>query len=159
MRAAKASASNSISQLPKKRAAARPFTSNRNLKSLGSRVDDRTLVLTGNLSGFYRVGSGPQTRLSGSKATFNYSSDNLNALIESGDNSQVELLLPAETGKPDALGPVTLRADSIRVDQKNGAAYFTGNARAFSTSGTNKLDVAAPSFTLNRAPPMARLAC
>ena len=111
----------------------------------------RTLVLTGNLSGFYRIGNGPQTMLSGSKATFNYAGDNLYALIESGAGSQVELLLPAETGKPDALGPVTLRADSLRIDQKNDAAYFTGNAHAFSRSGTGKLDVKAPSFIINRA--------
>ena len=111
----------------------------------------RTLVLTGNLSGFYRVGDGPQTMLSGGKATFNYSGDTLNALVESGAGRQVELLLPAETGKPDSLGPVTLRADSLRIDQKNGAAYFIGNARAFSTSGTGKLDVKAPFFTINRA--------
>lgn len=112
---------------------------------------DRTLILTGNLSGFYRIGSGPQTLLSGSKATFNYNGDNLNALIESDANSQVELLLPAEIGKPDALGPITLRADSLRIDQKNGAAYLTGNARAFSTGGLNKIDVTATSFTVNRA--------
>ncbi len=112
---------------------------------------DRTLVLTGNLSGFYRVGNGPQTMLSGNKATFNYSGENLNAVIEGGANSQVELLLPAESGKADALGPVTLRADSLRIDQKNNAAYFTGNARAFSTGGANKIDVTAPSFTVQRA--------
>ncbi len=112
---------------------------------------DRTLVLTGDLSGFYRIGNGPQTMLSGNKATFNYNGDNLNALIESDANSQVELLLPAETGKADALGPVTLRADSLRVDQKNGAAYLIGNARAFSTGGANKIDVTATSFTVNRA--------
>ena len=112
---------------------------------------DRTLVLTGNLSGFYRIGDGPQTKLSGSKATFNYSGDDLNAFIESGPSSQVELLLPAETGKTDALGPVTLRADSLRIDQKNGAAYFIGNARATSSGGANKIDVAAPSFTVQRA--------
>ena len=112
---------------------------------------NRTLVLTGNLSGFYRLGSGPQTRLAGNKATFNYSGEALNALIESGAGSQVELNLPAESGKADAIGPVTLRADELRVDEKNGAAYFTGNARAFSTGGANKLDVTAPSFTIQRA--------
>ncbi len=111
----------------------------------------RTLILSGNLSGFYRVGSGPQTMLSGNKATFNYSGDTLDALIESGAGSQVELLLPAESGKADALGPVTLRADSLRIDQKNNAAYFVGNARAFSTGGANKIDVTAPSFTVQRA--------
>ena len=111
----------------------------------------RTLILTGNLSGFYRVGDGPQTMLSGNKATFNYSGDTLDALIESGANAQVELLLPAESGKADALGPVTLRADSLRIDQKNNAAYFIGNARAFSTGGANKIDVTAPSFTVQRA--------
>ena len=114
-------------------------------------TSDRTLVLTGNLSGFYRIGNGPQTMLSGSKATFNYTGDNLNALLESGAGSQVELLVPAETGKVDGLGPVTLRADELRVDQKNGAAYLTGNARAFSLGGANKIDVTAPSFTVQRA--------
>ena len=112
---------------------------------------NRTLVLTGNLSGFYRVGNGPQTRLAGNKATFNYSGDALNALVEGGAGSQVELNLPAESGKADAIGPVTLRADSLRVDEKNNAAYFSGNARAFSSGGANKLDVTAPSFTIQRA--------
>ena len=111
---------------------------------------DRKLVLEGNLSGFYRIGGDPPTKLSGSKATFDYGGDLLNALIESGDNAQVKVELPAETGKTDALGPVTLLADSLRLDQKNGALYFIGNARAFST-GENKLDVKAPSFTLQRA--------
>lgn len=111
----------------------------------------QTLVLQGNLSGFYRIGNGPQTMLSGNKATFKFSAQGVNALIESGDKSQVELLLPAEKGKADALGPVTVRADSLRLDQSNNAAYFTGNARAFSNGGTNKLDVSAPAFTLLRA--------
>ena len=110
----------------------------------------RTLILKGNLSGFYRVGKGPQTMLSGDKATFNYSAQGLNALIEGAANKQVELLLPAENDRPDGIGPVTVRADSLRIDQANNAAYFSGNARAFSDSGPNKLDVAAPSFTLTR---------
>ncbi len=111
----------------------------------------RTLVLKGNLSGFYRVGNGPQTLLAGDKATFNFSPQGLNAVIEGAAGKQVELLLPGETGKPDALGPITVRADSLRVDEANNAAYFNGNARALSNSGANKLDVAAPSFTLTRA--------
>lgn len=111
----------------------------------------KTLVLKGNLSGFYRVGNGPQTMLVGSIATFNFAGAGLNALIESAAGKQVELLLPGETGKADAIGPVTVRADSLRVDQANNAAYFSGNARALSDSGANKLDVAAPSFTLTRA--------
>ena len=109
---------------------------------------NRTLVLNGNLSGFYRVGQGPQTILSGSRATFNFAQSGLNALIESAANKQVELLLPAETGKPDALGPITVRSDSLRIDQSNNAAYFSGNARAVSSGSANKLDVTAPSFTL-----------
>ncbi len=109
---------------------------------------NRTLILKGNLSGFYRVGDGPQTMLAGNKATFNFAGKGLNALIESGTNNQVELLLPAETNKPDALGPITVRADALRIDQENNAAYFSGNARAFSSGGANKLDVSAPSFTL-----------
>ena len=111
----------------------------------------RTLVLKGNLSGFYRVGDGPQTLLSGDKATFNFAPQGLNAVIEGLPGKQVELLLPAETAKADAIGPVTVRADELRVDEANNAAYFTGNARALSDSGPNKLDVAAPSFTLTRA--------
>ena len=111
----------------------------------------RTLILKGNLSGFYRVAGGPQTLLSGETAKFNYSPQGANALIEGTPEKQVELLLPAETGKTDALGPVAVRSDSLRIDEANNAAYFNGRARALSESGDNKLDVAAPSFTLTRA--------
>lgn len=111
----------------------------------------RTLVLKGNLSGFYRVAGGPQTLLRGEDATFNYSPQGLNAVIRPKAGEQVELLLPAEIGKPDALGPITARADLLRIDEANNAAYFSGNARAVSDSGANTLDVAAPSFTLTRA--------
>ena len=112
---------------------------------------NRTLVLKGHLSGFYRVGDGPQTLLSGDEAIFNFVPQGLNAVIKGAAGQQVELLLPAETNKPDALGPITVRSDSLRVDEANNAAYFSGNARALSDSGPNKLDVAAPSFTLTRA--------
>ena len=44
-----------------------------------------------------------------------------------------------------------MRSDSLRIDEANNAAYFSGNARASSDSSDNKLDVAAPSFTLTRA--------
>lgn len=142
----------------KLRLAPRPKTSSDLPFQIQSKSDEatltratRTLVLKGNLSGFYRVGEGPQTLLAGDKATFNFSAQGLNALLEGAAGKQVELLLPGETGKPDALGPITVRADSLRVDQANNAAYFSGNARAFSNSGANTLDVAAASFTLTRA--------
>ena len=111
----------------------------------------RTLVLKGNISGFYRVGDGPQTLLSGDNATFNFATQGLNAVINGAAGKQVALTLPAEIGKSDALGPINIGADSLRIDEANNAVYFSGNARALSDSGPNKLDVAAPSFTLTRA--------
>ena len=110
-----------------------------------------TLILQGNVSGFYRVGDGPQTVLKGEYAKFNYAPSGLNALVKGAVGKQVELLLPAETDKPNPLGPINVRSDELRVDQANNAAYFSGNARAFSDSGDNTLDVAAPSFTLTSA--------
>ena len=92
-----------------------------------------------------------QTVLKGEYAKFNYATSGLNAVIKGATGKQVELLLPAETGRPDALGPIRVRSDELRVDQANNAVYFVGNARALSDSGANTLDVAAPSFTLTSA--------
>ncbi len=143
----------------KVRLAPKPKTSAEKPFQIQSKSDEatltfatRTLILKGNVSGFYRVANGPLTLLSGETAKFNYALQGVYALIEGAPGKQVELLLPAEaTNKPDPLGPIKVQSDSLRIDEANNAAYFKGNARVATERGANNLDVVAPSFTLTRA--------
>jgi lipopolysaccharide export system protein LptA len=113
----------------------------------------RTLVLTGNVNGFYQVQGGPRNLLSGDKVTLNYVGDQLTA----SSVGRVRVVLPAEnfnagtTGNAStAIGAVTITANRADVNGATGAVTFSGAARAVSTEGPNKFDVTAPTFTLER---------
>jgi lipopolysaccharide export system protein LptA len=119
-------------------------------KSSEARLDpvQRTLVLTGKVDGWYQMEQGVRNTLSGSKATLHY-----------GDNKQllatvegpVVALIPAENfDKATAIGTVKVTSQRLEVNTGNGTATFAGNARAVSTDGPNKFDVAAPSFVISR---------
>lgn len=105
------------------------------------------LVLKGKLNGFYQLGNGAQTTLTGDVATFTEVNKNIVADVTGG----ITLNVPAETlGRPDALGDLTITAQRGRINQADGTATFSGNARAIS-KGANSFDVAASEFVLTRA--------
>lgn len=113
----------------------------------------RTLILTGNVNGFYQIQGGPRNLLSGDKVTLNYVGDQLTA----SSVGKVRVVLPAEnfntgaTGSATtAIGAVTITANRADVNGATGAVTFSGAARAVSTEGPNKFDVTAPAFVLTR---------
>jgi lipopolysaccharide export system protein LptA len=113
----------------------------------------RTLVLTGNVNGFYQVQGGPRNLLSGDKVTLTYVGNQLTA----SSVGKVRVVLPAEnfaagsSGAPStAIGAVTITANRADVNGATGVVTFSGAARAVSTEGPNKFDVSAPTFTLAR---------
>jgi lipopolysaccharide export system protein LptA len=114
----------------------------------------RTLVLRGNVSGFYQIAGGGRNSLSGQKVTLTYIGQQLTASSE----GSVRVVLPAETinqgqsGSTTALGSVVITAAKADVNGQNGSITFSGNARALSTDGPNKFDFSAPSFILTRGP-------
>jgi lipopolysaccharide export system protein LptA len=111
---------------------------------------DRKLVLTGNLNGFYQVAGGPKNTLKGEQATLSYPNKNLSVDLQGGAGGVVVTIPPEGGDKPDAIGTVTISARKATFDGTTGVGHFTGNARAYSTDGPNKFDVAAPEFLLTR---------
>lgn len=110
----------------------------------------RTLVLKGNVDGFYQVGNGPRTTLAGTQATIESVGNNQYAVTIKGP---VRLIVPPETPATQgtaAIGSVTITSRDAEVDPKTNEVRFIGNARAISTDGPNKFDVTAPSFVLTR---------
>ncbi|RYG69365.1 hypothetical protein EON80_09940 [bacterium] len=105
------------------------------------------LVLKGKLNGFYQIGNGAKTTLTGETATFTRTDDkNIIADVTGG----ITLNVPAEAlGRPDALGDLTITAQRGRINQADGSATFSGNARAIS-KGANAFDVSAAEFVLTR---------
>jgi lipopolysaccharide export system protein LptA len=112
----------------------------------------RTLVLSGNVDGWYQMGDSPRNTLSGKKATLRYGADRqLLATVE----GPIRFVIPAEnipqsSAQTTAIGTVVVTSQSLDVNTTTGTATFTGNARAVSTDGPNKFDVAAPSFVISR---------
>ncbi|HEX8237428.1 MAG TPA: hypothetical protein VF600_15815 [Abditibacteriaceae bacterium] len=113
----------------------------------------RTLVLNGNVTGFYQVQGGPRNLLSGDKVTLTYVGNQLTA----SSVGKVRVVLPAENfasggagSASTAIGAVTVTANRADVDSATGMVTFAGAARAVSTEGPNKFDVTAPAFMLSR---------
>lgn len=107
---------------------------------------NRTLQLVGNLSGFYQIGDGPKNPLSGARADLSFADKNFVA-----DVQNPVLQIPAEaTGKADALGSIEVSAQRGQVNQSQGNATFSGNARAKSVGGPNAFDLSATNFVLSR---------
>jgi len=109
----------------------------------------RTLLLSGNVSGWYQVGGGARNTLSGDSATIKYVGKDLMVDVNGGTRG-VSISIPAEKDNPAAIGTVTLTAQRATFNNNTGVATFTGKARAVSTDGPNKFDVAAPAFILTR---------
>ena len=107
---------------------------------------NRTLQLVGHLSGFYQIGAGGKTNLSGERADLSFAGGNFQA-----DVQNPVLQIPAETlGRADALGELKVSAQRGQVDQSSGVATFSGQARAQSVGGTNAFDLSAPKFIIAR---------
>jgi lipopolysaccharide export system protein LptA len=113
----------------------------------------RTLVLTGNVNGFYQVQGGPRNLLTGDKVTLTYVGNQLTA----SSVGKVRVVLPAENFSAGssgtastAIGAVTITANRADVNGATGVVTFSGAARAVSTEGPKKFDVSAPTFTLAR---------
>ena len=108
----------------------------------------RELTLTGNVDGSYQQAGGPKTTFAGTKVVLKYEGENLGGVI----SGPITLTVPAETTKSDAaIGAVKITAQGATIDSKAGVVRFVGNARAVSTDGPNKFDVAAPEFILTRS--------
>jgi lipopolysaccharide export system protein LptA len=105
----------------------------------------RTLVLRGNVDGFYQVGNGVRTTLAGTEVTIDAQK---NVRIK----GPVKLIVPPEPAANNAaaIGTVTVTSRDARFDQKSGEVHFVGEAHAVSTDGPNKFDVAAPEMVLTR---------
>jgi len=111
----------------------------------------RTLVLSGNVDGFYQLKDGVKTSLRGETVNVKYENKNLVVNVEGSANG-VRLEVPAEAlSQPGALGTVVFTAKRASLDQNGGVARLSGSARAVSTDGPNKFDVAADEFVLTRS--------
>lgn len=109
-----------------------------------------TLRLEGNLSGFYQVGDGPKSTLSGEVANLQFGGGDFTADLQNPNIS-----IPAETlspGRPDALGELRVSAQRGQISQSGGTATFSGQARAVSSGGGAPFDLSATSFIVSRAP-------
>lgn len=116
------------------------------------RPTTRELTLTGNVDGFYQQAGGPRTTLAGTKVVSRYVGENLDVVI----SGPISLVVPAESipagaTSTAAIGSVKITADGAKIDGKEGVVRFVGNARAISTDGPNKFDIAAPEFILTRS--------
>lgn len=106
----------------------------------------RTLELEGDLSGFYQIGTGPKSTLSGQRASLRFADKEFSANIDNPDIS-----LPAETKKgADALGELRVTANRGDITGGGAKTTFAGNARAVA-SGANPFDLSAPKFIVSRA--------
>lgn len=106
----------------------------------------RTLELEGDLSGFYQIGSGPKSTLSGKQASLRFAGNDFSASVDTPD-----ILIPAEAKKGvDALAELRVTANQGEITGGGAKATFTGNARAVA-SGPNPFDLSAPKFIVSRA--------
>ncbi len=112
----------------------------------------RTLVLTGDVDGFYQVRGSGRNTLRGEKATLRYPlNGQMQAEIEGG-TSGVRLVVPGSAvgGDTASIGRVVLTASRAVINEADGTARLIGTARAVSSDGPNKFDMSAPEFTLSR---------
>ncbi|HVF09673.1 MAG TPA: hypothetical protein VNA16_02665 [Abditibacteriaceae bacterium] len=112
--------------------------------------EPRTLLLSGNVNGWYNIAGGARNTLSGDAVTLKYVGQDLVADVKGGTRG-VSILIPAEKDNPAAIGAVTVTAQHATYNGSTGIATFTGKARAVSTDGPNKFDVAASEFVLTRS--------
>ncbi|MDQ3812848.1 MAG: hypothetical protein M3347_02725 [Armatimonadota bacterium] len=113
----------------------------------------RTLVLTGDVDGWYQMGESGRNTLSGKQVTLTFGQE-ITAKIEGGAEG-VEVVLPAQSvdaRSQSSIGSIKITALNAFVDQSKGTARFEGNARAVSTDGAIKFDVAAKDFIATRDP-------
>lgn len=112
----------------------------------------RTLVLTGDVDGFYQVRGSGRNTLRGEKATLRYPlNGQMQAELEGGA-SGVRLIVPGSAvgGDTASIGTVVLTASRAVINEAGGTARLIGSARAVSSDGPNKFEMSAPEFTLSR---------
>ena len=108
----------------------------------------RELTLIGNVDGFYQLAGGARTTLAGTKVVMSYVGENLDGVI----TGPITLTIPPEVANSEAaIGTVKITAQGAKIDGKAGVVRFVGNARAISSDGPNKFDIAAPEFVLTRS--------
>ncbi|MDF2439868.1 MAG: hypothetical protein JWN98_852 [Abditibacteriota bacterium] len=114
-----------------------------------ARQGRRSLVLTGNVKGFYEVG-GVRNTLQGNKVIISFGtqpSRDLRADIEGGSGGvRLEVAGQNFGGETGQLGNIVLTAQRASVDQMQGQARLIGTARAVSSGGANSFDVTASEF-------------
>lgn len=109
----------------------------------------RTLVLKGNVDGFYQEPGGARTTFAGTQATLVQKEGFTDVMIL----GPVKIIVPPEatTDKGTAaLGTITITARDAKLDQKAGVFRLIGDAHAVSIDGPNKFDVSAPEMVLSR---------
>ena len=113
----------------------------------------RTLVLSGKVDGFYQLPGGARNTLKGDKATIVYAAAGQFSADVAGGQSGVQLTIPAAQTAPGVVSPIgtiTISGKDLSVDGAKSVAVVTGNARAVSSGGTTRFDIAAPSFSVTR---------
>lgn len=109
----------------------------------------RSLVLNGNVNGFYEVG-GARSTLRGNQVTISFGaqpSRDLRAEIEGGkEGVRLEVAGQSFGGEAGQVGNIVLTAQRALIDQTQGQARLIGKARAVSSGGANTFDVAAAEF-------------
>lgn len=111
----------------------------------------RTLVLTGQVDGFYQIRGGGQNSLKGDRATLIFPQSKQLSVDLEGGKSGVRVVVPAETlNSSTSVGTVVITAQSARIRGAQSTATFTGNAHAVSNDGPSKFDITAPEFIISR---------
>jgi lipopolysaccharide export system protein LptA len=110
----------------------------------------RTLILKGNVDGFYQEPGGARTTFAGTQATLVQKAGFTDAEIV----GPVKITVPPEATSGEkgaaALGTVIITSRDAKLDQKAGVFRLVGNAHAVSIDGPNKFDVSAPEMVLAR---------
>ena len=138
--------------LPSKAGSPSHIEANSNTATL--EVANRTLVLKGNVDGWYQVGDGGRNTLRGETVKLTFAEGDITAAIEGGARG-VRIALPAQTtgsGSPSALGSVVITAQKAFIEQRKGIARFEGNAYAVSNDAPTKFNLRARDFIIKRDP-------
>ncbi len=115
--------------------------------TLTSQTNNRTLQLSGNVSGFYQIGDAPRATLSGENASLNFAGNDFSADLQ----NPLIVVPPEAIGRVDSLGELRISAQRGQISQGSGTATFSGNARATTSGGANPFDLSAPTFIVLRA--------
>jgi hypothetical protein len=108
----------------------------------------KTLLLTGNVKGFYQEQGGPRRSITGDRAQLRYVNKNISADIAGGTQPVTLVVASGGTGAFADLGTITVTAQRANLDEGSGKATLTGGARAVSTGNGQQFDVLAEAFVV-----------